>query len=240
MYTDTRKRPRIFRSDGGGEFVSNSFDNWLSSQGILHQTSAAHTPQQNGVAERDNRTTVEAVRTELHAKCIPLHLWPAAVHYTIYTQNRILRDGFASTPYEHWDGKKPNVSHLRVFGTRVFLHIPEADRRKLDPKTIEGLFIGYSETVKAYLIYVPKSQKVITSREVIFMEEVTTNINHQSPTNLVQTTQDEPDETRQGKPDEIVQSSSSSTQPGLQKSKRGLIPKRQWPADKIEDGTKSK
>ena len=151
-----------------------------------------------------------------------------------------MRDGFASTPYEHWDGKKPNVSHLRVFGTRVFLHIPEADRRKLDPKAIEGLFIGYSETVKAYLIYVPKSQKVITSREVIFMEEVTTNINHQSPTNLVQTTQDEPDETRQGKPDEIVQSSSSSTQPGLRKSKRGLIPKRQWPADKIEDGTKSK
>jgi hypothetical protein len=83
MYTDTRKRPRIFRSDGGGEFVSNSFDSWLSSQGILHQTSAAHTPQQNGVAERDNRTIVEAVRTELHAKDIPLHLWPAAVHYTI-------------------------------------------------------------------------------------------------------------------------------------------------------------
>jgi hypothetical protein len=74
MYTDTRKRPRIFRSDGGGEFKSNSFVNWLSSQGILHQTSAAHTPQQNGVAERDNRTTVEAVRTALHAKQIPLHL----------------------------------------------------------------------------------------------------------------------------------------------------------------------
>jgi transposase InsO family protein len=51
MHTDTRKRPRTFRSDGRGEFKSNSFENWLSSQGILHQTSAAHTPQQNGVAE---------------------------------------------------------------------------------------------------------------------------------------------------------------------------------------------
>jgi hypothetical protein len=137
----------------------------------LHQTSAAHTPQQNGVAERDNRTTVEAVRTALHAKQIPLHLWPAAVNYTIYTKNRILRDGFKSTPYEFWYGKKPNVKHLRAFGTRAFVHVPDSDRRKLDPKAVEGLFVGYSETVKAYLVYVAKDRKVITIRDVKFMEE---------------------------------------------------------------------
>ena len=223
MYTDTRKRPRIFRSDGGGEFKSNSFVNWLSSQGILHQTSAAHTPQQNGVAERDNRTTVEAVRTALHAKQIPLHLWPAAVNYTIYTQNRILRDGFKSTPYEFWYGKKPNVSYLCAFGTRAFVHFPDADRRKLDPKAVEGLFVGYSETVKAYLVYVAKDRKVITSRDVKFMEEVThvTNI-------------DQPLLTEHKKIDQhnsTEQSFQPLPQPELRKSKRGLIPKKQWPSD---------
>jgi hypothetical protein len=219
MHTDTRKRPRTFRSDGRGEFKSNSFENWLSSQGILHQTSAAYTPQQNGVAERDNRTTVEAVRTALHAKQIPLHLWPAAV---IYTQNRILRDGFKSTPYEFWYGKKPNVSHLRAFGTRAFVHVPDADRRKLNPKAVEGLFVGYSETVKAYLVYVAKDRKVITSRDVKFMEEVThvTNI-------------DQPLLTEHKKIDQhnnTEQSSQALPQPELRKSKRGLIPKKQWPS----------
>ena len=87
-------------------------------------------------------TTVILDRTT--RQMYPLHLWPAAVHYTIYTRdtNRILRGGFTSTQYNHWYGKKPYVSHLRVFGTRVFVHIPETDRRKLDPKAIEGLFIG--------------------------------------------------------------------------------------------------
>lgn len=74
MFTETRQCPRILRSDNGGEYTSNSFRKWLSTKGIIHQTSAANTPQQNGVSERDNRTTVEGARTELHAKNTPLYL----------------------------------------------------------------------------------------------------------------------------------------------------------------------
>ena len=83
MFSETRQCPRILRSDNGGEYTSNSFLKWLSTKGTIHQTSASHTPQQNGVSERDNRTTVKGALTELHAKKIPFYLWSDAINHTI-------------------------------------------------------------------------------------------------------------------------------------------------------------
>ena len=75
------------------------------------------------------------------------------------------------TPYEVWTGRKPNIEHLHTFGCTTFVHILKKKHSKLDSKTIKGLFLGYSDTSKAYRIYNTTSKRLIISRDVIFYEE---------------------------------------------------------------------
>lgn len=88
MKTDTGKSVKILRSDNGGEYMSHNFKTWLADNGIKHQTCAAHTPEQNGIAERDHRSTVEPARCQKHAKGAPLKLWAEAVNHSVYVLNR--------------------------------------------------------------------------------------------------------------------------------------------------------
>jgi hypothetical protein len=68
--------------------------------------------------------------------------------------------------------KVPEVSHLRIFGCPVYIHIPKDKRTKLDPSSKKGIFVGYSETSKAYRVYVPGNKKIEINRDVIFDEDV--------------------------------------------------------------------
>jgi hypothetical protein len=81
----------------------------------------------------------------MYAKAVPLEFWGLAVRCAVYVQNRTVSSTSNKTPYEHWYKRKPDISHLRVFGCRVFLHIPDDKRRKLDPKATEGMMMGYVE-----------------------------------------------------------------------------------------------
>ena len=99
----------------------------------------------NGVAERSNRTIVESARSQMYAKAVPLELWGLEVRCAVYVQKRTTSSASNTTPYEHWYKKKQEISHLRVFGCRVFFHVPDEKRRKLDPKTTEGMMAGYVE-----------------------------------------------------------------------------------------------
>lgn len=90
LFTETGNRIETLRSDNGGEYTGQDFKDWMAVNGIKQQTSAAYTPEQNGKAERDNRTTVEAARSQIHAKGIPLKLWAEAVNHSVYIkQNSI-------------------------------------------------------------------------------------------------------------------------------------------------------
>jgi hypothetical protein len=113
---------------------------------------------------------VEAARSSLHAKKLPLRLWAEAVAYAVYTLNRTLSSTGKVTPYQTWNGGKPNISHLRIFGSKAFIHIPDSIRRKLDPKGREVTFLGYSETSKGYRVLIPETQKVQIVRDIIFDE----------------------------------------------------------------------
>lgn len=175
MKRDTGKEVKIFRSDNGGEFTGGDFEKWLSSSGIHHQCSAPHTPQQNGVAERANRTLMEAARSLMHEKGVPIELWGEAIGCATYVLNRSLSYANNKTPYEIWFGKKPNVANLRIFGSRVFSHIPDANRRKLDPKARESILAGYSEKAKAYRIWHPETRSITISRDVFFDEATPPN-----------------------------------------------------------------
>ena len=162
---------KTIRSDNGGEYMSNDLQSWLCSHGIRHETSVPYTPQQNGVAERTMRTVVEAARSMLYNKQVPLQFWGEAVMCATYLLNRSLSSTNKVTPFEIWYHRKPDVSHLRVFGSVAYAHVPDALRKKLDPKAVECRMVGYSETSKAYRLWNPNTRRVILSRDVIFQEE---------------------------------------------------------------------
>jgi transposase InsO family protein len=151
LRTETGQPFHTLRADNGGEFNGHEFREWLSTNGIRLETSApAHTPEQNGVSERANRTIMEGVRCLIHAKSIPLELWGEAIACAVYTLNRVSTKTVPNTPYQNWFGSKPDVSNLRIFGSTAFIHVPKLERRKLDSKSITCLFVGYCTTQKAY------------------------------------------------------------------------------------------
>jgi hypothetical protein len=117
-----------------------------------------------GLYERFNRTIVE------HAKCL---LFEAeAVNTAVYLKNRSPASGLGQmTPFERWTGRKPDVSHVRVFGSPATVHIPKNKRQKWDKKATKYIFVGYPENVKGYRLYNPKTRQVTTSRDVIIMEK---------------------------------------------------------------------
>lgn len=127
-------------SDGGKEYVNKSVEQFLNSKGIKHTVNVAYTPQQNGVAERDNRIIVEAARSMIYSNSdLPLFLWAEAMNTAAYVINRTGPTKHpGKTPYELWHGKAANVDNLKVFGTECFVHLPEEKRKKLDQKAIMG------------------------------------------------------------------------------------------------------
>lgn len=102
-------------TDQGSEFLNRKLGAFLNQCGVIHQLSAKYTPQQNGTAEREIRTLVEAART-LNAASLPQTLWPEAVYSACYVLNRGCASNKIITPYELWHGTKPNVKNLRIFG----------------------------------------------------------------------------------------------------------------------------
>ena len=173
VHMETGNLIHTLRADNGGEFVNNFFQDWLAGKGIRLETSAPHSPEQNGVSERANRTIVEGARSLLHAKRLPLELWAEAIACTVYTLNRVSNKASPSTPYFIWHGSKADVSNLRIFGSTAFIHVPKAERHKLDSKSIKCYFVGYSLTQKAYRFWIPATRKIKISRDVIFDEHST-------------------------------------------------------------------
>jgi hypothetical protein len=159
------------RSDNGGEYISNEFDQYLLDEGIQRQNSIPKTPQQNGVAERMNRTLEEVIRSMLSESKLPKRFWAEALATATYLRNRSPTKAVEDmTPFEAWNGVKPNVDHLRVFGSICYAHIHKSDRKKLDPKARKTILLGYGESVKGYRLYDPEWKRVFYCRDVIFKE----------------------------------------------------------------------
>jgi len=110
------------RSDHGGEFQNESFENFYEENGIHHNFSTPTTHQQNGVVERKNKSLEEGARTFVNEIKLPRYFWDDDVHIICYTLNRVLiRPILKKTPYELYKGRKLNISHLRVFGCKCFV-----------------------------------------------------------------------------------------------------------------------
>ena len=169
--TSSGQRIRRLRTDNGGEYVSKEFENYLKSREIFHEFTVPHSPEQNGVAERMNRTLVESARSMLSHAGLPKSFWAEAIATAAYIRNRMPTAAIREdkTPYEKWYGRKPDVSNLRVFGCMAYAHIPESQRKKLDKKSEKLRFVGYSIQSKGYRLF-DENQKVIVRRDVVFNE----------------------------------------------------------------------
>lgn len=236
MYCETGKRVVTLRSDNGGEFMSHEFQSWLTVERIKHEMSAPHTPEQNGKAERDHRTTVEAARSQIHGKNLPLTLWAEAVNHSVYTLNRTLTKQRQVTPYEMWHGTKPDISHLRIFGSVAYALIADAERRKLEPKAIKGLYVGESEQQKASRIFIKETGKTIICRHVkIYETEIvdTTTSNKRDEEPGADMSKSENASTT-SPPENFTQLTKDTTvsipQP-IRQSTRQRVPKKLWPME---------
>ncbi|GJX25414.1 retrovirus-related pol polyprotein from transposon TNT 1-94 [Tanacetum coccineum] len=160
------------RTDHGREFDNEvQFGEFCNTNGITHNFSAPRTPQSNGVVERKNRTLQEMSRTMLNEQSLPQKFWCNAVDTSTYILNRILiRAILGKTPYELLRGRKPTLDYFRVFGSKCFILNTKDYLTKFDPKSYEGVFLGYSQNSKAYIILNKHTRKVEESLNVTFDE----------------------------------------------------------------------
>ncbi|KAK9822062.1 hypothetical protein WJX74_004518 [Apatococcus lobatus] len=159
----------VLRSDNGTEYINKKLQEYLASKGVMHQTTTRYTPEQNGAAERLNRTLMERVRAMLGDSGLSKELWAEAACTACYIRNRSPASGRDRTPWELFFGKKPDVGNMRTFGTPAYALTPKELRRKLDDRSELGHFVGYPANTKGYRIALP-SGKVIIASDVTFVE----------------------------------------------------------------------
>ncbi|GJR86133.1 retrovirus-related pol polyprotein from transposon TNT 1-94 [Tanacetum coccineum] len=160
------------RTDHSREFDNEvQFGEFCNANGIIHKFSAPHTPQSNGVVERKNRTLQAMSRTMLNEQSLPQKFWCNAVDTSTYILNRIIiRVILGKTPYEILRGRKPTLDYFRVFGSKCFILNTKDYLTKFDPKSYEGVFLGYSQNSKAYIILNKHTRKIEESLNVTFDE----------------------------------------------------------------------
>lgn len=169
--TQCGRKIKVLRTDNGTEYCNSQFIKFIRESGIVHQKTAPYTPEQNGVAERMNRTLIERVRCMLLDSGLENIFWAEAANTAAYLVNRIPCRGKSQSPEEIWSGVRPNLKHLRIFGCTAMVYIPKQKRLKLDAKSDECVFVGYCVASKAYRLYRKSDNKFIVSRDVKFLED---------------------------------------------------------------------
>jgi len=158
---------KAFRSDNGGEFTSQAFEEFLVSSRCKHEISAAYSQEENGVAERVNRTIVGRAKAMQNGAQLPLFLWAEAAKTAVCIMNRTPTRSQTMTPYELWTGKPAqSLVHLQPFGCEIWHHVTKDLRRKWEPNAIKGQLVGY-EGRNQYRVYCNHS--IIITRDVDFV-----------------------------------------------------------------------
>jgi hypothetical protein len=159
------------RRDNGSEFKNLQVEEFLEEEGIKHEFSAPYTPQKNGVVERKNRTLIDMVRTMLGEFKTPERFWSEAVNTACHAINRLyLHCLLKNTSYELLTGNKPNVSYLRLFGSKCYILVKKGRHSKFAPKAVEGFLLGYDSNTKAYRVFNKSSGLVEVSSDIVFDE----------------------------------------------------------------------
>ncbi|GJW31546.1 putative ribonuclease H-like domain-containing protein [Tanacetum coccineum] len=162
---------KIIRCDNGIKFKNNDMNQFCGVKGIKRKFSVSRTPQQNGVAEKKNKTLIEAARTMLADSLLPTTFWAEAVSTACYVQNRVLvTKPHNKTPYKLLHGRPPSISFMRPFGCPVTILNTLDPLGKLDRKADEGFFVGYSINSKAFRVFNTRTRKVKENLHITFLE----------------------------------------------------------------------
>jgi transposase InsO family protein len=174
------RKVKIIRLDKGGEYYGKycesgqcpgPFAKLLEKYDICAQYTMLGTPQQNGVAERRNRTLMDMVRSMLSNSTLPLSLWIYAFKTAVYLLNRVPSKIVPKIPFEWWTRRKPSLRHLHVWSCPAEARVYNPHEKKLDLRTIRGYFIGYPEKSKGFRFYCPNhSMRIVEIGNARFIE----------------------------------------------------------------------
>ncbi|GJZ02675.1 ribonuclease H-like domain-containing protein [Tanacetum coccineum] len=172
---------KVIRSDNGTEFKNSVMNQFCEMKGIKREFSVARTPQQNGVAERRNRTLIEAARTMLVDSKLPTTFWAEAVNTACYVLNRVLViKPHNKTPYELIRGRTPLIDFMKPFGCPITILNTRDHLGKFDGKADEGFFVGYYVVSKAMRVFNKRTRIVEETLNIRFLEN-TPNVTGNGP-----------------------------------------------------------
>nr|GEX75044.1 hypothetical protein [Tanacetum cinerariifolium] len=162
---------RIVRTDKGTEFLNKTLHAYFASEGILHQTSVARTPKQNGVVEKQNCTLVEAARTMLSAAKVPLFFWAEAISTSCFTRNRsLIIPRHEKTPYHIINDRKPSVKFFHIFGSLCYIVRDGKNLDKMKEKGDACVCVGYSTQSRSYRVFNKRTRVIVETIHVNFDE----------------------------------------------------------------------
>ncbi|CAM9641889.1 unnamed protein product, partial [Heterosigma akashiwo] len=165
--------PNKFRTDRGGEFYNDELQSFLSNKGIIAESGPASTPEYNMKQERKQLFLETMANAQLDASPLTKGYWDLSWVVAVYVSNRLPahKDKGFLTRFELLWNKKPDVSHMRPFGCVGYCALSSANRKKMNPKAVKAIMVGYAEDRKAYLMLTSQTKKIIVSRDVTFAEE---------------------------------------------------------------------
>jgi hypothetical protein len=172
-YAENKQERQIAatQEDKGGEYMSNEFEEFCINEGIFRRHSVRNHPQQNGHAERANRTIADSVTAMLNEAQLPMSFWFEATGAFVHVRNMCSTSKNPhSTPYAKWHKEKPDISHLRVWGCLAYVHIQKDKRVGLSSHMEKCIFIGYPPGYKGWKFYNPVTKRVIISERADFDE----------------------------------------------------------------------
>ncbi|CAI7733040.1 unnamed protein product [Closterium sp. NIES-53] len=166
---------KSFQSNGGGEYTSQRFKQFLAQRGIKQLLSLPYAHQQQGVAERMNRTLQNSMRKLLRGMRLPNHQWPAAMDHAVILHNLLSSSSLPNNASPHllWTGKQGSTKMLRFFGCMVQYRPPEARAGRFLQRAQWGLHLGIEKNYNAWRIFDVHTKETVAARDVIFYERLT-------------------------------------------------------------------
>ncbi|CAI7871223.1 unnamed protein product [Closterium sp. NIES-53] len=170
----SKEKLKVWQSNGAKEFRSNQMQNYLAQKGIKHHISLPYAHQQQGVAERTNRTLMTKVRALMKQSKLPPIYWTYAMHHAVRVHNLLSTTAITGnlSPHVKWTGTKGDTSMLRVWGCMVQYRPPTSTIGKFASRARWGIHLGISHEHKAWILLDLLSQKTTHARDVIFYERL--------------------------------------------------------------------
>ncbi|GJR12232.1 retrovirus-related pol polyprotein from transposon TNT 1-94 [Tanacetum coccineum] len=172
MKNPNEVRVKELRSDNGTEFKNHKLEELCDENGISQNFSSPCTPEQNGIAERRNKTLIKAARTMLNSVNLPKQFWREDVNTACYTQNiSIIVKRHRKTAYDVFRGSSLDISYFYVFGCHVHIYNHRNHLGKFDEKADDGFFLSYSIVAKAFRVFNSRRQEMEETIHVTFSED---------------------------------------------------------------------